>query len=57
MNGEIKGFRYPLFGKWKATLQINGFGSRIYLFWQVRNKRQKVLHKKLSHQYIGVPYL
>ena len=35
---ELKGFRYPLFEKWQATLQINGFGLRIYLFCQVRGK-------------------
>lgn len=56
MDGEIKGFRYQPFEKWQATLQSNGFGSRIYLFWQVRSKRQNVLHRKLSHQYIGIPY-
>jgi hypothetical protein len=54
---ELKGFRYPLFEKWQATLQINGFGLWIYLFCQVRGKWQKVLHRVWNHQYIGIPYL
>ena len=42
--------------KWLATLQVYSFGSSINLFCQVRNERQNVLQRKLSHQYVGVPY-
>ena len=40
----------------QATSQVYCFGSLINLFCQTRNKRQKVLHWKWNHQYVGVPY-
>jgi hypothetical protein len=36
--------------------QVYSFWSNINLFCHVENERLKVLHRKLSHQYVGVPY-
>ena len=41
---------------WKAMFQVYSFWSNINLFCHVENERLKVLHRKLSHQYVGVPY-
>ena len=41
---------------WKAMLQVYSFWSNINLFCHVKNERLKVLHRKLSHQYVGVHY-
>jgi hypothetical protein len=41
---------------WKAMFQFSSFWSNINLLCHVENERLKVLHRKLSHQYVGVPY-
>ena len=40
--------------KWKVTLQVYSSGSRTNLFWQARNERQTVLHRKWSHTNVEV---
>jgi hypothetical protein len=41
---------------WKAMFQVYSFWSNINLFCHIENERLKVLHRKLSHQYVGIPY-